>query len=66
MALEDMFVSLQSRMYEFTKEKDLNRFTNILKKIQGIFERKNLKYAFFDIYIIVFKVLKAVLSNITN
>ena len=31
MALEDTFVSLQSRMYEFTKEKDLNRFTNLKK-----------------------------------
>ena len=31
MALEDSFVSLQSRMYEFTKENDLNRFTNLKK-----------------------------------
>jgi len=40
MALEDMFVSLQSRMYEFTKEKDLNRFTNILKKFKAYLREK--------------------------
>ena len=66
MALEDMFVSLQSRMYEFTKEKDLNRFTNISKKFKAYLREKISNMPFFDIYIIVFKVLKAVLSNITN
>jgi len=39
MALEDTFVSLQSRMYEFTKEKDLNRFTN-LKKFKAYLREK--------------------------
>ena len=39
MALEDKFVSLQSRMYEFTKEKDLNRFTN-LKKFKAYLREK--------------------------
>ena len=39
MALEDTFVSLQSRMYEFTKEKDLNRFTN-LKKFKSYLREK--------------------------
>ena len=40
MALEDTFVSLQSRMYELTKEKDLNRFTNILKKFKAYLREK--------------------------
>lgn len=39
MALEDTFFSLQSRMYEFTKEKDLNRFTN-LKKFKAYLREK--------------------------
>lgn len=64
MALEDTFVSLQSRMYEFTKEKDLNRFTN-LKKFKA-YLREKISNMPFLIYIIVSKVLKAVLSNITN
>lgn len=36
-----------------------------LRKIKGRFEKNNLKSAFF-IYKIIHKVLKAVLSNITN
>ena len=43
MALEDTFVSLQSRMYEFTKEKDLNRFTN-LKKFKAYLREKISKF----------------------
>ena len=39
MALEDTFVSLQSRMYEFTKETDLNRFTN-LKQFKAYLREK--------------------------